>query len=944
MNPRLDGTPYHAKATHVGPLKLIMIDSAVYRYVEVPLDAPVHLAGDNNVGKTTLINALQYFYLDAASRHFPRKAQEAQQWYFKEHSYLLLEVESPTGIKVIGAFADPQKTGGIQYFVFEEPYEKALFMDPETNHLRDRVDVIANLLATRRGKLLDPSQLRNAMSGEKDNQGVRLDLIPTTKYNAFARVFKHLLSLRATKDSDLKQMILDSIQDLRTPRWVLDLPRVCGDIYTEAKAEQAKLARLSTVKPIWERLAISREIVQQIEAALPTQWSRLVIAAEAMETSLRRREEGLEEALRNSEEEELVLRRRKAECKDSMGEAQKEVGIHGGELQRLENQNQQLSEQMADDLLVAENESLQLDLDELREDLRLAGSGKEGLEGRRQLESRVRETERAIDRERARLEDPSLGTWGMRILSEYSKEEQGKLLKLFNPNLLGLPEGEGGMTIQNESALHDFLSRIVASGGPDTFESKAFWIDLRSLVSEDKDFCDPLAGQQQIERWEAQLEKDRQRLKGISDIDGKRRIQDQVQKRMDYLVKELASRAIVREAVKAIPEIRERLETLEIRLKAAQEAFQDADSYLESMLGRRNDLNQELEKTRRDLNRVRMRMLGDLRRVGDNEGLTLLEIGQEDGLGRDELENELGKLAKDLSLLATHRESLQADLKVVEEQLGGIDGRTDTDRLAAIDQEMSALPGLVARLKDRWATMVSHAARGFYDLNGDLKRVAERVDVINRKLNRTKVSNLRGITIQMVTEDGVLGPIREWLSTSEIPLIEKERLADAQAVLAGYLEQGRQFKLEDLFSLRIDVRRVDGTTESYQSLEAESTGTGITLKIVLLSILLRNHLVGKEHVVLPLFVDEVNTLDDRNREAVLACARDLRFRVVMAAPHAVPADHILFLHSIGGRTIVRERESLHLKLKKRAMASDTEPMANVVDSTTLAIGAEVSDE
>lgn len=57
-----------------GPTRLIFIGAAKFSYAEVDLTRPLHLVGPNNVGKTTLVNVLQFLYVDKKSHmSFPHQ-------------------------------------------------------------------------------------------------------------------------------------------------------------------------------------------------------------------------------------------------------------------------------------------------------------------------------------------------------------------------------------------------------------------------------------------------------------------------------------------------------------------------------------------------------------------------------------------------------------------------------------------------------------------------------------------------------------------------------------------------------------------------------------------------------------------------------------------------------------------------------------------------------
>ena len=47
------------------PTKLVMILSGGYQYAEVDIDQPVQFIAANNVGKTSLIAALQFLFIDS---------------------------------------------------------------------------------------------------------------------------------------------------------------------------------------------------------------------------------------------------------------------------------------------------------------------------------------------------------------------------------------------------------------------------------------------------------------------------------------------------------------------------------------------------------------------------------------------------------------------------------------------------------------------------------------------------------------------------------------------------------------------------------------------------------------------------------------------------------------------------------------------------------------
>ncbi len=84
----------------LGPTKLIAIRSGSYDYAEVELGTSLQLVGPNNAGKTTLINTLQFLYLDNRSHMVfgDHDVEATRDYYFPDHySYLLFECLGPKG-------------------------------------------------------------------------------------------------------------------------------------------------------------------------------------------------------------------------------------------------------------------------------------------------------------------------------------------------------------------------------------------------------------------------------------------------------------------------------------------------------------------------------------------------------------------------------------------------------------------------------------------------------------------------------------------------------------------------------------------------------------------------------------------------------------------------------------------------------------------------------
>ena len=85
--------------------RLILLNSAGYARAELPLDDTVSLLAENNTGKTSLINALQFLLIiNRKSMNFgAHELDKSRRFYFPDNSsYIMLEALLPTGTVVMG--------------------------------------------------------------------------------------------------------------------------------------------------------------------------------------------------------------------------------------------------------------------------------------------------------------------------------------------------------------------------------------------------------------------------------------------------------------------------------------------------------------------------------------------------------------------------------------------------------------------------------------------------------------------------------------------------------------------------------------------------------------------------------------------------------------------------------------------------------------------------
>ena len=160
-----------------GPHRILLLQSGVYQYADVEIDRPLHLVAANNVGKTTLIAALQFLYVDDQRQmHFSHDWSATRQHYFpKNNSFVLFECLTELGWRVVGARGlGPTQAYKFERFLFQGRVQREHFFDGDTfrpwSEIRDRIAGLGY-------RTLTAGELRRALEGSHAEEP--LGLVPT---------------------------------------------------------------------------------------------------------------------------------------------------------------------------------------------------------------------------------------------------------------------------------------------------------------------------------------------------------------------------------------------------------------------------------------------------------------------------------------------------------------------------------------------------------------------------------------------------------------------------------------------------------------------------------------------------------------------------------------------------------------------------------------------
>jgi len=329
-----------------GPHKLVLIRSGRFDYAEVELGGSLEIVGPNNTGKTTLINTLQFLYLDDRRQmdFGTYTTDQTRDYYFSnQYSYILFECLGARGKCVLGWRGQSKAAGGEpERFAYEGPFDVSDFLN-ESNQVREPKAVNARLSLKQYNLLRSAQEHRELLLLPTRGEGRGLGLVAlrdNDRYPQFRDTLKNLLYLSTITQEQMRDRLL-MLADLPTSRYALDVRELFGEDYDRITRLKSKLIRFKKYQSEVELLIELRSRRDAFRCELIYRWTDLRGKSEAFEQEHENRLKTLQVQMESAiEQEQLVT----AELTDRRAEERHLSEIKGGIQMRLN----QISEKAKD--------------------------------------------------------------------------------------------------------------------------------------------------------------------------------------------------------------------------------------------------------------------------------------------------------------------------------------------------------------------------------------------------------------------------------------------------------------------------------------------------------------------------------------------------------------------------------------------------------------------
>ncbi len=880
---------------HYGVKKLIAINSGKYAFAEIDLSHPVHLSAPNNQGKSTLVNALQFLYVDELRfmAFGSRNHEDTRRHYFGENpSYLVFECLTPLGPKCM-LVAGQGPLNSCQFLRFAVDGEFC-FDDfcGEGGHLRTLED-LRPVFAGRGLAEIRPGNLWEVLGDPRSHSSgptvPRLNILPIhtkDEYRSFRAAFTRLLSLNNATAKELRELIITChARDVTCRR--IDVAAEHRDEFQRAEQAERRLQFTLAVQNQVEKGRTVREEIGAIAEGLRVEAPIIAVERDAVFAAIDQLNLTLDDDCGRIQIQLDSIKARTDEQNQSIGEIRGEIKSKQGDLAEIDALHKKWASStdtmigaMRDNVsaLTARISLLRDHLEDAeRFDINALRRNVEKLESDRAAKQRAVENwdTRAINALRdLGIEDADLEM----------------VFRLLNAGLLDLSIGQE-IEIRDSSALGARLQRIRELTIEGRFADEAISIDLGALGApsvgahrtREEVQSDLAVVQTQLKRAREQLavaENQADAARALFDAETERRgalarLQEYDGYRTQWAKRD-QTEASLKALTNSMKEVQEQIETLdeERRLESQR---------LENLL----DQQRECEVSRSTIDQAIAAYCEGEAEVGIDAPIAGFRVPQDDldhssswdqiGVRAKSLAQRLERVNGELKSLVRKRRQVDDIQKSVRDTSKEFTGQTiyfsepdaDWDRLI---QMVESLGEQQEAVEQSWSSLFTRVAAKLSDIHHGVSEIRSAINRINRGLAEYRVSNLRSVKLEVVTVNQTYGMI-ETLTNEGGVFQDHEKIDRAKDQMRQWIRSSETISLDELFELHIHVHDADRDrpTKAKSLDEIGSTGTGMTAKAMVFIQLVRA-VVAEDKYRLHFFLDETGQLDERNLAATTKMA------------------------------------------------------------------------
>ncbi len=871
--------------------RLVILNSDIYSKADIELDNcnSLQIVGPNNIGKSTLIYALNFlFIIDGREMTFSGNRigdKTTFNHYFPtiNSSFIVFEIFKNRYYTIL---IKKNAEGNLDYYKIESEYkEEHYFVKTEEGQKLRKFDSILSEFMVENVIHSKFSNRRDVFNfvyqkGKKNNAVVWLNNNVNQDgreiSNNFSKIYKYLINSKLINNESLKDSLI--IADNKEAEVVSFSKKNQKDIQTLLKHNR----EIKTIQSIQKQFIEFKELVadfrgkssilSELVYAFDNQYSASYNTLSASILKLSNESNQIKGEL----SEKLIPK--KNALLQAIGKLENQIELNdkdltdiGSQIKEIEGYEEVSFLELSIQNLEPERKSIESKLTQIEnQDL----SSKE-------LESKIQRTKSEINTLSNKIDNYS--TQLIHQITDGQKEKE-LINQILSSEFTSLSNGLIKTKVKKTSNILTFFDGKIEL--PDDFVGK----EIESL----DELKSKLEGLKKDDKANSEL------LITALDI-------EKSQKRLSEINTSIKEINVKLEKIKRLPELKTKLQNLDISLKKFIEEKENSSKEVKILDQEISKYNEKLEVLSKDKIKSQNRLEEIQRWKIDVEQLGIKPIEYTTSDSIDNIHQNLFRNYNERREVKQKKDSLFDRLKLKTESLIA----DETEFIKFIDSELitlhdkqKAIDGLLKNISTQFANPCRTIYSRFEEFNAFI------TNQFNSKIKKIKISDIDTLKIEIIENEKLISDLKK---ISDIQDLTAQLIFDDQsenlAILNNYLDNQSTIKFNQLFDIKLHLHKKGQHKVVDLKNQIESDGTDRMIRLVLIMSIINQIVVNDKENKIVLFVDEIGTIDEANRIEIIKFCEEHNFIPISAAPlHPYDGfDKYYLVRRSAGKIIVSEK-------------------------------------
>lgn len=846
--------------------RLVILNSEIYLKADIELDNcnSLQIVGPNNIGKSTLIYALNYLYIiDEREMKFSGNrsgGKESNLHYFPyiNSSFIVFEIFKNRYYCIL---VKRNAEGKLDYYKIDSEYkEEHYFTDTTNGQKLKKFDSLLTEFSTNGIEYSKFSIRREVFNfvyqkGKRNNAVVWLNQNVNQDgrgiSNNFSKIYKYLINSQLINNDSLKESLI--IADNKDKERVSFSKKNQKDIQTLLKHNRD----IKVIKSIKRSFNDFKELVNQY-AGKSTILSELIFAFDQQYSSLYSELRTSVSKMKTERDKDRThLNETINPKKDKLNQ---ELGKIKTQLEQKQKDIDKKDEQIKEIKSFESLQFLEQALENLDTERKTTESQITQIEHQNlssiSIESKIEKANSQIRKITSQVD-----TYSNQLIHQISDNQDNKELlnRILSTDISSLPSENISAKIkqtENLMKLFDGVLKLPYDLKGKPIESIE---ELKKQIKEfekEKSFNEkllPIA--KDLEKHQKDLEEIKKKIKNVSD-----KIEEL--KQLPNLEKELESIKLEFESL---------LKQKEQSAKDIKIIEEEIRKHSEKIDGANKDIFQK-EKRIEEIQdwKVELELLGIIPK----------EYKSTDSL--DNIYKNLKRNFEDRKNIKYKKDSLFEKLKSKTET--SFASETDfikhvDSELVTLDDKQKAIDGLLKNISTQFANPCRTLYSRFEEFNSYI------TNQFNSKIRKIKISDIDTLKIEINENEKLIKDLNKIIQIRDLT---SELIFDDQSenlkTLNKYLDSQTTISFNDLFDIKLHLHKKGQHKVVDLKNQIESDGTDKMIRLVLIMSIINQIVVKDDENKIVLFVDEIGTIDEANRIEILNFCKEYNFIPISAAP------------------------------------------------------------